>query len=425
MLSALWFRYPLLAVLVSGLAGPGLAAEPLSLDRALSLAQQHSRLLDAQDAAASAARAMSAAAAQRPDPVLRAGINNWPVDGADRLSLTRDFMTMRSLGLMQEFTREDKRRMRAARFDREADAAQAARLVALAGLRRDTAMAWLERHYAERLRELLQAQRTESALQVEAAEAAYRGQRGSQADVFAARAAVAQIDDRVQQSEQQVGSANTRLARWIGRAAAEAALAGAPDLAKSHLDGPEFVRQLEQTDPELQLLLRQEAVATADVDVARSARTPDWSVELMFSQRGSAYSNMVSLNVSVPLQWDRPQRQDREVAAKAALAEQARAQREEATRDRLAQIRSWQLQWRSGLARLAHYDAAVLPLASERTRAALAAYRGAGALSSVLEARRMEIEQRIERLRIEMETAAAWARLDHLIPPEPAQESAR
>ena len=44
----------------------------------------------------------------------------------------------------------------------------------------------------------------------------------------------------------------------------------------------------------------------------------------MFSQRGSAYSNMVSLNVSIPLQWDQKNRQDREVSARLALAEQLR-----------------------------------------------------------------------------------------------------
>ena len=48
----------------------------------------------------------------------------------------------------------------------------------------------------------------------------------------------------------------------------------------------------------------------------------------------------------------------------------------------------------------------------------LAAYRGGrGALSGVLEARRMEIDIRIERLRIEMETARLWVELEYLIPP--------
>jgi hypothetical protein len=40
----------------------------------------------AQDATASAARDMAVAAGQRPDPVLKLGINNLPVNGPDRFS---------------------------------------------------------------------------------------------------------------------------------------------------------------------------------------------------------------------------------------------------------------------------------------------------------------------------------------------------
>ena len=58
-------------------------------------------------------------------------------------------------------------------------------------------------------------------------------------------------------------------------------------------------------------------------------------------------------------------------------------------------------------------------LAAERTRAAMAAYRGgSGALSAVLDARRTEIDTRMDRLRLEMEAAALWAQLEYLIPPE-------
>ncbi len=61
--------------------------------------------------------------------------------------------------------------------------------------------------------------------------------------------------------------------------------------------------------------------------------------------------------------------------------------------------------------------APLIPLAAERTRAALAAYRGGGApLSAVLEARRMEIDTRLERMRLEMENAGVWAQLEYLIP---------
>lgn len=393
------------------------AQATLSLEQALHLAELRSRQLPAQELAAAAARQMSVAAGQLPDPTLKAGINNLPIDGPDRLSLTRDFMTMRSISVMQEFTRGDKRKARSARFDREAEVAEAGRAVALADLRRDVAMAWLDLHFRQRLHQTLQAQRAETVLQVEAADAAYRGGRGTQADVFASRSAVAQIDDRLREAELQVATTRTRLERWVG-AAAEQDLGAPPDMLAVRLDSPGLAHQLEH-HPQLALMARQEAVARAEADIAARGKRADWSAELMFSQRGSAYSNMLSFNVSVPLQWDQKNRQDRELAARLALAEQLRAQREEATREHVAQARGWLQQWQGNRQRLAHYDSALLPLAGERTRAALAGYRGGGgSLASVLEARRMEIDTRLERLRLEMETAGLWARLEHLIPAE-------
>ncbi|MBY0469447.1 MAG: TolC family protein, partial [Burkholderiaceae bacterium] len=112
---------PVLALLISAASFGAQAQQTLSLDQALRLAQDRSRQLSAQELAAVAAREMSAAAGQLPDPTLKAGVNNLPVDGADRFSLTRDFMTMRSIAVMQELTRDEKRKARSARFDREAE----------------------------------------------------------------------------------------------------------------------------------------------------------------------------------------------------------------------------------------------------------------------------------------------------------------
>ncbi len=408
------------ALALCGAAAIGLHAQaqpPLTLDDALRLAQDRSRQLPAQDSAAAAARALSAAAGQLPDPTLKTGLSSLPISGPERFSLTRDSFTMLSVGVAQEFTRNDKLRARSARFDREADVAQAGRSLALASLRRDTAMAWLERHYQERMRELLQVQRAESALQIEAADAAYRGGRGAQADLFAARSAVAQIEDRIRQIDIHLASARTKLWRWVGPGA-ERSLAPPPGLATVRLQSGELEIHLEH-HPQVALMAAQEAVARAEADVAQSNKRSDWSVELTYSQRGPAYSNMVSVNVAIPLQLDQQNRQDREVAAKLAVAEQMRLQREELTREHLSEARSWLRHWQGNRDRLTQYDSTLIPLTGERTRAAIAAYRGgSGPLGSVLEARRMEIDTRIERLRLEMETAGLWAQLEYLIPPE-------
>ncbi len=391
------------------------AAEPLSLDQALRVAQERSHALLAQDAAQESAREMAVAAGQLPDPTLRLGIQNLPVSGPDAGSLTRDFMTMRSIGVMQEITRPEKRRARAARFIREADAAQAVRVTQLSNLRRDAAVAWLDRHFQDRLLGALRTQRSEAVLQVEAADAAYRAGRGSQADTFAARAAVSILEDRIRQAEIQVATATTNLERWVGDDARRP-LGAPPSLKTVVLDAPALETRIAH-HPEIVALAARETVVQAEADLARANQRADWSVELMYSQRGSAYSNMISIGVSVPLQWDQKNRQDRELASRLSMVEQLRAERDELTRQLLSQARGWQQTWRGNLDRIDHYERSLLPLAAERTRAALAAYRGAaGALASVLEARRNEIELRLEGLRLEMQTAALWAQLEYLIP---------
>ncbi len=391
-------------------------AQPvLTFDQALRLAQDRSRQLVAQDYAAAGAREMAVAAAQLPDPTLRAGVNDLPINGPDRFSLTRDSFTMRSISVMQEFTREDKRKARATRFDREAEVAEAGRIQALANLQRDTALAWLDRYYQERVREILLAQRDEARLQIDAADAVYRGGRGSQADVFSARAAVAQIEDRIAQADRQIATAKSRLARWVGAAANEP-LSAAPNTDAFRVDWARLDDHISH-HPQVEVMIRQEQVARAEAEIAQANKRSDWSAELMYSQRGPAYSNLISINFSIPWQLDRRNRQDRELGAKLALIDQLQAQREEATREHVADARTWLQQWQSNRDRLARYDDSLLPLSAERTRAALAGYRGSSApLGSVLEARRMEIDTRLERIRLEMENAGLWAQLEYLIP---------
>ena len=72
--------------------------------------------------------------------------------------------------------------------------------------------------------------------------------------------------------------------------------------------------------------------------------------------------------------------------------------------------------------RIGDFDRSLIPLTQQRTQAALAAYQGAtGNLAEVLAARRMEIDMRMEKLRIQMDTAQLWAQLEYLIPVEVQQ----
>ena len=110
------------------------AETTLTLSEAQRLAAERSRQLAAQDSAMAASREMAVAAGQLPDPTLKFGIENLPVNGPDAYSVTNDFMTMRQIGLMQEFTRGEKRQLRGERFEREAERALAEKSAALAAI---------------------------------------------------------------------------------------------------------------------------------------------------------------------------------------------------------------------------------------------------------------------------------------------------
>lgn len=389
------------------------APQPLTLGEAQLRAVARSRQLGAQDQALTAANEMAVASGQRPNPVLKVGIDNLPVSGPDRLSLGNDFMTMRRIGLSQELTRADKLHWRSARYQIEGVKALAQKDVALASIQRDTAIAWLEVFYTEQMVSAVSAQAAVSRQEIEAAEGAYRGGRGSSADILVARSALLALDDRASEIGRRQRTAHTVLARWTGE---DTAVAGAPDIDRIRLDPASLDTDLAH-HPEIAVLNKQEDIAQADANLARANQHTDWSVEVAFQQRGSAYSNMVSVGISVPLQWDRKNRQDRELAAKLALVEQTKAERDEMLREHVAETRSMIIAWQSGRERTARYTRESLPLASERSQAVLAAYRGGKAtLADVLAARRSEVELRLQALEVELETARLWAQLNFLFP---------
>ncbi len=413
--AALHFAVAIALALFATRNTPAIADVPLTLPEAQRQAIARSQMIVAQEYAVTASREMAVAAAQFPDPVATLGINNLPVNGPDAWSVTRDFMTMRSVGIMQEITRAEKRDARAERFTREAEKSLAEKSARIATIQRDTALAWLDRYYAEAQLAIVDEQRSQAQLEIEAAESAYRAGRGNLADIVGARSALVMLDDRASELRRRAGNAKIALARWIGDAA-ESPLAGKPTIDAIRLDQPTLYDALAH-HPQIAVLAKQEDVAAAEVKVAQVSKKPDWSVALMYSQRGSAYSNMVSLNVSVPLQWDQANRQDREVAAKLAMRDQARAEREDMLRAHTAEVRAMIAEWENNRERSGRYERELVPLASQRTDATIAAFRGAKAsLVDMLVARRNEIDVRLQALQLEMETARLWAQLNFLIP---------
>jgi len=395
-----------------------LSAASLSFLEAQQVALSQSRQLVAQDAAMTSAREMAVAAGERPDPMLSIGIDNLPVNGSDRFSITRDFMTMRKVGVAQEFTRGEKLDLRRQRQEREAEIAAAGKALVRSEVLRGAGKAWLTSYFLSQQRVLLQEQLQQARQQLVASEAAYRGGRTTSTDMINTRGEMLLLEDQLQIMDRQIKQATAALARWVGNEQTRQPLLGKPDFDRIHFVIDDLEGHLTR-HPDLVMQDRRIALADTEAHLAEANKRADWTAELSYAQRGSAFSDMVSLGVSVPLQWDQARRQNRELAARQAQVEQARAERDDMLRAHVAEVRAMVDDWQSGLSRLQRYREQILPLSKSRTQAALASWRGGrGALSDVLAARRALLDTQLQASQLEMQTALTWADLEFLLPNE-------
>lgn len=401
---------------------PSRAAASLSLAEAQRVATTDAPQLAAQAATLRAVQQSVITATEQADPKLIIGVDNLPVDTSDRFSFTRDFMTMRKIGFMQEFTRGEKLKLRGERAEAEVRKEAAVLSLTEVNLRRDVALAWIERYFAERNLDLLTELARESELQMIAAQASLSGGKGQVSDPLAQRLAIALVADRTIDAARTVAKAKANLGRWIG-VVAKQTLDVAPafdELAAHHSN---LIRDID-SHPHLAIYTPMAAMAQSEVQLANAAKHPDWSLEVAYAQRGPAFSNMLSINVRIDLPIFQRQRQDPAIAAKLALSEQIRAQTEDARRAHLAEIESLLVDWDSAKQRIAKYQADLLPLAKARTDIALAAYRGGkGDLALVLDARKGEIDMRMNQLAAQAEMARAWANLNFLTLPTAAYDA--
>lgn len=409
------------ACLLVGATPALVVAQALSLDNAIRIGEARSARLAAQSAAVAATSELVDRVRELPDPKLRFGLDNVPVSGADAGSLTADSMTMKRIGVMQEIPSGDKRHARSERIARERDMERASLLLERATLRRDIAMSWYDVLYAthslEATRDLVNA----AALQLETTGAAIAAGRAGAADSFVARAAVESARDQVIDQERMLARARVALAAFVGEAAGRP-VGPAPDTTRLPVPLEILLGSVER-QPTLQLLESREALARSDVAVAKSSKSPDWSVELLFGQRTPYFSNMATLMFSVDLPVFPARRQDRDVAASLAQVDRARALREEARRAYEAQVRTLAVDWETWNRRVGRFETVLIPLAHERAEAALAGYRGGrGELAAVIEARRAETETRIGLNNALLERSRAWAGLSYLAPQEETKQ---
>ena len=391
------------------------AAPPISFDAAIRQSVERAPMLAARRAQTTAAQQDAHRAAALPDPTLSFGLQDLPVTGSDAFDPSADDFTMKKIGVMQTIPARAKRDARQAVADRMIDQATALTTTEELAVKRAAAEAWIALWAAEHEVDALQALRAESDLAVRTAKVRQRGGAGSAVDVLAAQAAALELENRLEMAQAQVESARAMLSRWLGENAS-AAPDTAPDFTALPINEATLLQSLDRQGPLLAWQSR-EQLASAQIDLARADKHSDWSVGVSYGQR-DRFSDLLSVEFSIDLPIFPGNRQDRGIAARQAEYEATLDEHEDAKRAQQQQLQSDLAQW-AGLTRQVKRDeGSLLPLARDRSRIALAAYRGGGELQPWLDARRAEIETYVTHAQMSGDLGRAWAALAFLLPEE-------
>lgn len=363
--------------------------------------------------ASAAMRDLAVSAGRLPDPALIVGVDNIPVEGPDAWSTSADFMTMTNFGLMQEFPNRTKRRLERERASAEIGVADAELSDVRLQVARETARAWIRSATIESALEALTRLRPEIELGATAARAGVTAGRASTAEALAAEAAVVRLETRLIDFRGKARQARADLARWIGDEA-QRPLALPPSFDALPAQAASLVEAAGQHGRILPFDARLGAARTA-AELARAERRPDWSAELMFGKRGPAFDDMASLQFTIDLPLFARHRQDPVIAARQADVRRLEAERDSGLRAYQAELRRVQIEWEQAGTQLEQFDGELLPLARERSRAALAAYRsGVADLRLATDSLEDEIDLLVERAELANARGSAWAFLRYL-----------
>ena len=393
----------------------------LSLDDAIRLAVVRAPALAARQLQTQAKREDGLRAAALPDPKLTVAVDNLTATGADAFDLTADDMTMKRVGLMQEFPARAKRQARQVLADRSTEEAQALAAATELSVRRSAAEAWIAVWAAHRELAALQALREQATLAVGISKARMGNGIGSVTDTMAIQATVLALDNRIDAARASLDAARGTLARWLdAEPIALATVGAAPDFNVLPVGEAALLASVDRQGALLPWQSRED-VAEAQVDLAIAEKHPDWSIGASYGQRAGNRSDMLTLEFSIALPLLMRNRQDRDVAARRAELGAVAASRDDARRAQVEAVRRSFAVWTGLKRQVARRGNEMLPLARDRVETALASYSGGGDLQPWLDARRDEIELDVEHARDLGELGRAWAELAYLLPDEGVQ----
>ncbi len=411
-------RGPVVPLLCLFLVGQATAVESpvLGLAETEQLALENDPLINASIARSEALESDAIADGQLPDPKLRTGLYNLPLDDFD---ISREPSTQLRLGIQQAFPRGDTLRYKAGKTQAQARAERVRAQLERKKLLRDVRRTFLEIYYQAEAIKIVRSSRKLFQSLTEITQVQYGSGGSSQQDVLRAELELSRLDDRITQYQNREENARGRLTRWLGDAAWRILQADLPELPA--VPDAQTLKQGLERHPEISLRSaviesQQQAIA-----ISREQYKPGWTLGAEYRMRfgdnpdNSSRSDMgaVMLTVDMPLFTEK--RQDKRVAASQKRADAAVLDRANSWR-KLRETLATETANRKRLAeRIQRYEERLLREAEENAQAALQAYQnGTIEFTGLMRSRITELDIRLQALKLRVDLLKTHANLLYL-----------
>lgn len=413
------YRAVLLAFLL-GIVGvssaQALADVPLTLAEAedLALAAEPGQLALEAQAAALDERAISAR--ELPEPTLRVGLNNFPLESG---GFSTEGMTQIGIGYRQAFPRGSTRSLSFDKFGLMSDQMSENAAARARNVRSATQKTWLELYFLDRADALIREARPFFFDLAEITRSLYAVGRKNQQDVLRAELELSRLDDRLIDIERRRAQTRAALAEWIGDDAQRPIAGNFPNW--STLPALADLEAGLMRHPALLAADAAVAASEAGVKIADQGFKPTWALDVGYAYRdgnlpnGDPRSDMVTVGVTVGLPFFNKTSLDSTLSAALQDRTAARSSRLRLERELKRQLESEYAQWRELSRRLALYDSQILRQSREQANASLLAYQSdTSDFADVMLAYIGYLNTRIDHLRLRIDRAQSYAMLVNL-----------
>ena len=434
------FRLVVILLINGGVSSFALAAgvmsNPLTLEKAVTLALQNDPWLSGSRYQQQATAAMAESAFQLPDPNFSLKMANLPTDTLD---FNQEGMTQLVAGVSQMYPRGDSRRLMREQLHLQSGRQPFMRLERQEKLRLTITQLWLDAYQAKQSVRLIENDRKLFDQLVDISLASYSsGLRGSgQQDLIKAQLEQSRIEDRLTMLRQKQDVAEQKLLEWLLPSVSDFAegmngfsgyTSELPVLSSHYTDRFEGEglsnRELSSylvRHPSIQIVDQSIAAAGTAVQLAKQQYQPQWGVNASYGYRGEDptgrdRADLFSVGVTLSMPLFSSTGQDKEVEAAISRQEKIRTERSLILRQMIASFHSARTQLDRLEQRREIFDNKLLPQVKQQAEAALNAYESDnGSFIEVVRARIAELNTRIEYLGIKIARLKQIAQTNYLL----------